>query len=188
MLDILYRCLGALVFALILGAAPDGAGAGPSAIPEPEGYRADDYRSPVPATLRGARVIDAEEARELLGSGPTVFIDVFPRPPKPANLPAGTIWRDPVHDTIEGAVWLPNVGYGMLSPAVERYFREQLARLTHGKPEKPLVIFCQRDCWMSWNAAKRALEWGYSNVFWFSEGTDAWLDLGESLVQVEPEE
>ena len=27
---------------------------------------------------------------------------------------------------------------------------------------------------MSWNAAKRALEYGYSDVTWFPDGTDGW--------------
>lgn len=156
-------------------------------VPEPPDYRMDEYRAPVPATLAGARVIGADEARELRTAKSAVFIDVYPRAPKPAGLPEGTIWRDPVHDTIEGAVWLPNVGYGGLSPEVERYFADQLVQLTGGDRMKPVVFFCQRDCWMSWNAAKRAMALGYRNVIWFSEGTDAWLDLGEDLVHVEPE-
>jgi rhodanese-related sulfurtransferase len=39
---------------------------------------------------------------------------------------------------------------------------------------------------MSWNAAKRALEWGYKSVIWFSEGTDAWQEAGYDLKRVEP--
>jgi rhodanese-related sulfurtransferase len=27
---------------------------------------------------------------------------------------------------------------------------------------------------MSWNAAKRALEFGYQRVIWYPEGTDGW--------------
>jgi rhodanese-related sulfurtransferase len=27
---------------------------------------------------------------------------------------------------------------------------------------------------MSWNAAKRALSYGYTNVAWYPEGTDGW--------------
>jgi PQQ-dependent catabolism-associated CXXCW motif protein len=40
---------------------------------------------------------------------------------------------------------------------------------------KPLlVIYCQADCWMSWNAAKQALSYGYTNVAWYPEGTAGW--------------
>ena len=154
-------------------------------VPEPEGYRTDDYRSPVPKTLSGARVIGADEAETLRTAG-AVFIDVFPRAPKPPNLPVGTVWRDPTHMTIEGAHWLPNVGYGVLSAEFEAYFKSRLDRLTSGDRARPVVFFCLKDCWMSWNAGKRALEWGYTNVIWFSEGTDAWQEAGFDLVKATP--
>jgi PQQ-dependent catabolism-associated CXXCW motif protein len=155
-------------------------------ITEPSDYRIDGYRSPVPKTLKGARVISAEEAEPLWREKSAIFIDVYPRAPKPDNLPSGTVWRDPTHMSMEGAHWLPNVGYGVLSPAFEEYFRTRLATLSGGDPARPLVFFCQKDCWMSWNAAKRALEWGYKSVIWFSEGTDAWQEAGFDLKRVEP--
>ena len=63
-------------------------------VSEPEGYRTDDYRAPVPATLAGVRVLTTAEAETIWRTGTGIFIDVLPRAPKPANLPAGTIWRD----------------------------------------------------------------------------------------------
>src|ERR1700675_3366610 len=85
--------------------------------PEPEGYRTDNYRSPVPATLAGARVLATEEAEAIWRAGKAAFIDVLPRPPKPANLPEGTIWRDKPRSNIPGSVWLPDTGYGALAAA-----------------------------------------------------------------------
>jgi len=150
-------------------------------VPEPADYRTNDYRSPVPATLKGARVIDGEEAHELVKDNATIFIDVYPRAPKPPNLPKNTVWRDPVHMSIKGAQWLPNVGYGVLAAHVETYFKTHLARLTGGDKTKPVAFFCLKDCWMSWNAGKRAVEWGYTSVIWFSEGTDGWQESGGNL-------
>jgi PQQ-dependent catabolism-associated CXXCW motif protein len=155
-------------------------------VAEPSDYRIDNYRAPVPKTLKGARVISAEEAEPLWRNKTAIFIDVFPRAPKPENLPASTVWRDPTHMSMEGAHWLPNVGYGVLSPAFEEYFRTRLSTLAGGDPSRPVVFFCQKDCWMSWNAAKRALEWGYKSVIWFSEGTDAWQEAGYDLKRVDP--
>jgi rhodanese-related sulfurtransferase len=40
---------------------------------------------------------------------------------------------------------------------------------------------------MSWNAAKRALALGYSNVAWYREGTDGWLASGLPLQDATPE-
>ena len=55
-----------------------------------------------------------------------------------------------------------------------------------------LVFYCQEDCWMSWNAAKRALSYGYRNVAWYPEGTDGWqradLPVADSQPQPRTEE
>jgi PQQ-dependent catabolism-associated CXXCW motif protein len=154
--------------------------------PEPERYRTDDYRSSVPATLAGARVLSTEEAEAIWRAGKAVFVDVLPRPPKPQNLPEGTIWRDKPRFNISGGVWLPDTGYGMLAAATEDYFREGLARATGGDMAKQLVIYCQADCWMSWNAAKRALSYGYSNVAWYPDGTDGWQRANLPVEESQP--
>lgn len=143
-------------------------------VEEPGDYRMDHYRAPVPNALTGATVIGPEEAHAFWKTGKAGFIDVMPQPPKPANLPAGTIWRDRPHDTIPGALWLPNVGYGAIADVTATYFREGLKQASQGDPAHPLVIFCLEDCWMSWNAARRAVEWGYSAIYWLPEGTDGW--------------
>lgn len=156
-------------------------------VAEPDTYRTDNYRAPVPATLQGAQVVDVGAAEDLWNAKTAVFIDVYPQPPKPPNLPKGTIWRSPSHESIAGAYWLANVGYGVLSSEFERYFRTGLKRLTGGDPSRPIVFFCLRDCWMSWNAARRALSWGYRNVIWFPDGTDGWKELGLPVSQIKPE-
>ena len=161
-------------------------GARAPTVPEPEGYRTEEYRKPVPATLKGAMVLTATQASELWTKGATPFIDVYPYAPKPDNLPAGTLWREPQHFSIEGATWLANAGYGTLSPGTEAYFKSNLERLSGGDKGKALVFFCLRNCWMSWNAAKRAMTYGYTNVLWFSEGTDAWQEIGQPIAEAKP--
>jgi PQQ-dependent catabolism-associated CXXCW motif protein len=153
-------------------------------VAEPSGYRMEDFRTPVPATLRGALVLTNDEAADIWNKNGAVFIDVYPQAPKPPNLPAGTFWREPIHRSIEGAQWLPNVGYGALSASMDEYFRSRLEQISKGKRDAALVFFCLKDCWMSWNAAKRALEYGYTNVMWFRDGTDGWQELGYPLAEV----
>src|ERR1700741_1598504 len=82
---------------------------------EPDGYRTEDYRSPVPVTLSGARVLTTAEAEKIWRERSGVFIDVLPRPRKPANLPEGTVWRDKPRPDIPGSIWLPDTGYGKLA-------------------------------------------------------------------------
>lgn len=156
-------------------------------VAEPQDYRMDEYRSPVPATLTGATVVGPEAAYALWTAGGVAFIDVLPRAPKPANLPAGTIWRDKPRRSIPGAIWLPNVGYGAIADVTDAYFRAGLEKVTGGDPGHPVLFFCLEDCWMSWNAAKRALEYGYATVYWLPEGTDGWTFFDYPTEKIEPE-
>ncbi|KMK65479.1 PQQ-dependent catabolism-associated CXXCW motif protein [Puniceibacterium sp. IMCC21224] len=157
------------------------------AVEEPAEYRMDEFRAPVPATLAGGHVVGPEEAHQLWASGSVAFIDVLPQAPKPAGLPKGTIWRDKKRNSIPGALWLPNVGYGALAESYHSYFRQGLAKATNGNMAHPVLFFCLEDCWMSWNAAKRALEYGYVTVYWLPEGTDGWALWDYPLEEAKPE-
>lgn len=155
---------------------------------EPSDYRMEEYRSPVPETLAGATVITTDEAHVIWTEKKAAFIDVLPMPPKPENLPEGTIWRDKPRDSIPGTIWLPNVGYGAIADVTADYFRTGLEKATDNDTARPVVIFCRDDCWMSWNAAKRAVEWGYTGVYWMPEGTDGWTAGNYPTEQVLPQE
>ena len=157
------------------------------AVPEPAGYRLADYRAPVPAALAGARVVTTAQLQALIGAAAApLLIDVLPAPRPPANRPPGSIWRPEPRADIPGSVWLPNVGYGELSAEFESWFRDNLARLTGGDRSRQMIFYCQANCWMSWNAAKRALAYGYANIVWYPEGTDGWRAAGLPLVAAEP--
>jgi quinoprotein dehydrogenase-associated probable ABC transporter substrate-binding protein/PQQ-dependent catabolism-associated CXXCW motif protein len=155
--------------------------------PEPAGYRTAEYRAPVPATLRGATTVTTSELQALLAAGSPVLIDVLPAPRPPADRAGARIWRDAARAHIPGSVWLPNVGYGELAPEFETWFRDNLARLSGSDRARQLVFYCQAECWMSWNAAKRALALGYRNVVWYPEGSDGWAAAGLPLQAAEPE-
>ena len=156
-------------------------------VPEPDGYRLDDYRAPTPATLHGASAIGTQEAEKIWRSRVATFVDVLPRPPRPRNLPEGTIWRDKPRANIPDSIWLPDTGYGELASSMAEYFSTGLEKATGGDHARLIVFYCLADCWMSWNAAKRALSLGYSNVAWYPEGTDGWLAAGLPLQPSSPE-
>ena len=156
-------------------------------VPEPTVYRTEDYRAPVPDTLAGARVLSTREAEAIWHDKAAVFIDVLPRPPKPPSLPAGTIWRDKPRFNIPDSVWLPDTGYGELAAVTEEYLRHGLMRATGGNRAALIVVYCQADCWMSWNAAKRTLSYGYSNVAWYPDGTEGWQQANLPVAESQPE-
>jgi PQQ-dependent catabolism-associated CXXCW motif protein len=176
------RRFGPILATLMISAAAHAQG-----VAEPDAYRTDHYRAPVPATLAGARVLSTEETAAIWRAKAAAFMDVLPRAPKPKDLPAGTVWRDAPRPDIPGSIWLPDTGYGTLAPATEDYFKRGLMRASGGDRSKLLVFYCLADCWMSWNAATRALTLGYDNVAWYPEGTDGWAAADLPLAEAQPE-
>ncbi|WBK02113.1 PQQ-dependent catabolism-associated CXXCW motif protein [Methylocystis parvus OBBP] len=154
---------------------------------EPEGYRMEAFRAPVPATLKGATVIDTATAFEMWRAKSAAFIDALPHAPKPDGLPGNAVWREQPRFDIPGGLWLPDTGFGALSGATQRYFEKGLEKATAADRNKPVVFYCLRDCWMSWNAAKRALNLGYAKIYWYPEGTDGWVAAKHPLEEKKPE-
>lgn len=162
---------------------PDAAAA--ATPPEPEGYRMDPYRAPVPLTLRGAIALDTPMAERVFRTRTDVtWVNVLPVARRPANLPADALWRPRPQTGVPGSVWLPEVGRGELSPALADWFREEMYFSTSGDRNTPVVFYCLSDCWMGWNAGKRALSLGYTAVLWYRDGLDGWEAAGLPVAEL----
>ncbi len=114
-----------------------------------------------------------------------VLIDIFPAARKPENRDPDQIWREPKRATIKGAHWLANMGVGTLTESDETAFRAELARLSENGA-RPLVFFCEPDCWMSWNATKRALSFGLDKVVWYPADVSGWSAVDQLLEEMRP--
>jgi PQQ-dependent catabolism-associated CXXCW motif protein len=168
----------------IVWASAAGAETTPS---EPDGYRTENYRAPTPASLKGAQVLSSAEAHALWQANRAIFIDVLPQAPRPQNLPKDVVWRDKPRYDIPGSVWLPDTGYGRLAPQTQAYFMDGVRKASAVDSHRMLVFYCQRQCWMSWNAARRALELGLGKIAWYPEGADGWAQAGYPLEARAPE-
>ena len=153
----------------------------------PAKLRMEHYRRTTPSCVPGGITVDTEGVDQLLAEQPdTLLIDVWAILLR-TEAGFGSEWLpNEIHLSLPGAVWLPNVGYGELKPPVDSWFTQQLIDLTDGNLNHPMVFYCVADCWMSWNAAQRARDMGYSEVYWYRLGTDGWLDAGRPLVPVQP--
>jgi PQQ-dependent catabolism-associated CXXCW motif protein len=145
-----------------------------AAVPEPQAYRTEDYRAPVPATVAGGQTIATDEARRLWRDKQAAFIDVLPAPRRPEGLRPDALWKPLPRRDVPGSLWLPDVGRGALSDALDAYFRAGLEHATGGDKKAPVVLYCLADCWMSWNATKRAASYGYTRLYWYRDGTTGW--------------
>jgi PQQ-dependent catabolism-associated CXXCW motif protein len=160
---------------------------GAEGVAEPEGYWEGNVDAPTPSTLHGGRVIHVEEVEALLRQGKAVVIDVSNTPRRPAELAPGAPWLPLAHRALPDALWLPGVGAGALIREVDDFYRRRLERATAGNVDVPLVVYCHENCWLSWNAAKRAIGYGYRSVFWFPDGIEGWTAAGRQTKVAAPE-
>lgn len=170
-------------YTLLLFAAVVAASVAPSItwaddIREPSGYWTGPINSAVPATLTGGQVIHARELTDLLKRSAAVVVDVSNAPKRPEGMSADAPWLPLPHESIPGSAWIPGAGMSEISAEIDACFREHLSLRTQRNPDHPVVIYCHEKCWLSWNAAKRAIHYGYRRVYWFPEGIEGWRAAG----------
>lgn len=156
-------------------------------VPVPPAYRLDDYRAPVPDTVPGAEVLHIPAMQQRVAQRDAVLIDVLPAPRRPAGMRPGTPWLPARHPSLPSSVWWPEIGRGELPETVKVRLRQRLRDVTQDDPARLVVFYCLADCWMSWNAARRAGEMGF-HAAWFPEGVDGWRAAGLPTQDILPEE
>lgn len=172
------------LFAIIAGSSP--VYADPT-VPIPNTYRMDDYRAPVPDTVPGANVLHIPAMQILVDRHDALLIDVLPAPRRPPGMRPGAPWLPIPHQSLPSSLWWPEIGRGAIPESMAARVRQRLIELTKDNPARTIVFFCLADCWMSWNAARRAGEMGFHAV-WFPEGVDGWQAAGLPTQPIQPEE
>lgn len=156
-------------------------------VAEPEDFWTGPINSDVPGTISGGTIIHTHELATLLQPGNVILIDVSNAPVRPSGLAPNSAWLPLPHDSITGSLWLAGAGQGKIAPAVEQLFVSTLKQASGGNFDAPVVIYCHERCWLSWNAAKRAVRLGYRRVYWFPEGIEGWRAAGFRTVVTEPQ-
>lgn len=142
-------------------------------VPPTQVLRTVGYHSPTPTRIPGGRVITTGELEALLAENPKPYlIDV---------LGGG------VHRTIAGAFWMLGAGAGDMSREEEERFAKAIAAFAGGDKGRPLVFFCvDAECWLSYNAALRAIKLGYTSVMWYRGGIASWRTANKPMAQSDP--
>jgi sulfur-oxidizing protein SoxY len=156
-------------------------------VPEPADFWNGPINSPTPATLSGGTVIRASDLASMLKTERAVVVDVSNSPPRPEKLAPEAVWMPPPHAVIPGSLWLAGVGVGAIDPATDEFYRQRLREATANDVNRTIVVYCHERCWLSWNAAKRAIRYGYRRVFWFPEGIEGWRAAGFTTAVAEPQ-
>lgn len=123
------------------------------------------FHGPTPASIPGGQVITTKGVAELVTQQnmPYAIIDVLGGPAMlPGALPAAFAAQP-----------------GGFNDQVQQQFASMLQQRTQGNTQMPLILYCQStQCWMSYNAALRAINAGYTNVLWYRGGIEAWQAVG----------
>ncbi|MEO8136018.1 MAG: rhodanese-like domain-containing protein [Betaproteobacteria bacterium] len=184
----------ALVAALVAAVRSDPAQAQGASMPAP------------PGTQSGGALLDRLMAWERQDMGVTAPRDLHDGPfhgPTPNQIPGGQVIATKgllpllqqqgleVHlfDVLGGAESLPNAipaawasTAGNFEDPTQQRMAQMLRQVTRGKVDAPVVFYClSPQCWMSYNAALRAIRLGYKNVLWYRGGVEAWKNAGLPL-------
>lgn len=154
----------------LAGAASADEAADHGVMPQAE-LRRGEHDAPTPLAVPGARTVTTAELRRLLQRPPPerpVLVDVL---------------GGEGHRTLPGAAWLPGAGRGeSFDDSLQARLGAALAALSGGDPGRPIVMLCANArCWLSYNAALRAVRLGYTNVLWYRGGIEAWGEGGGAL-------
>jgi rhodanese-related sulfurtransferase len=106
-----------------------------------------------------------------------------------ARQPVVLIYVNETGDAIQGSHWLYGAGRGTgFDDAIEERLRRKLEQLTQGNRNAAIVTYCfDSHCWLSYNAALRAAQLGYRNVYWYRGGREAWRTAGLPFAPVAQE-
>ncbi|WP_198264768.1 rhodanese-like domain-containing protein [sulfur-oxidizing endosymbiont of Gigantopelta aegis] len=107
-----------------------------------------------PMTVDGAKSVTTEEAKKLFDDG-VLFVDV--RKDKDWNA-------------------------GRVSDAIQLNVKTNFSEenlLKEMKKTEPAVIYCNGErCMRSSNATKKAVSWGFTNIYYYRDGFPAWKKAG----------
>jgi PQQ-dependent catabolism-associated CXXCW motif protein len=120
---------------------------------------------PTPANIPGGQLITTKGLAALLQGrqAPFILFDVLGQ-------------QEMLPDAVP-VVWMSQPG--SFKDAVQQQVGQMLGQQTQGRKDVALVFYClSRECWMSYNAALRAIHAGYTNVLWYRGGIEAWKWAG----------
>lgn len=125
---------------------------------------ADYFVDHTPRSIAGGTLVDAASARQLQTQG-ALFIDTRSLSEYQA-------------ETLPGARHVPYHEQFPRTRLIGPEDRFDLTQLPENKAT-PLIFFCNGSpCWKGYKAALRAIEAGYTAVYWFRDGLPSWQRAG----------
>jgi PQQ-dependent catabolism-associated CXXCW motif protein len=170
------RWLAILSLAFLTGAAhaAEKAAATNEHVDEPTGFWHGDINGPVPASIQGGQVLQLAGVQKFIKSGDALIVDVSNAPRKPDGLAPDAPWLPVSHKALPKSIWIPGAGAGEVTPEFDVFLRDRIGMAAQGNYDRPIIVYCHKRCWLSWNGAKRLIAYGYRQVYWYPDGIEGW--------------
>ena len=137
-------------------------------VPPASTLRSDQFHAPTPTSIQGAQIVTTAILSQALTAGkPVVIIDVL----------GGNY-------SLPKALMAPALASGGdFNDRVQQQAAQWLGQITRGDRGQTIVLYCSDpNCWLSYNATLRVVAAGYTNVYWYRGGLQAWQMAGLQLV------
>jgi PQQ-dependent catabolism-associated CXXCW motif protein len=91
------------------------------------------------------------------------------------------------HRTLPGALWMPDLGQVRVGQKELSQIESALAAANGGDLSRPIVVFERSSTygWLGYHGVLRLLGMGYTNIYWYRGGVDAWHDAQFTLAQAD---
>ncbi len=127
------------------------------------------YEAPTPITVPGARTIRTSELAVMLEVHRPLVLDT-------------TYWGGSIPGAV--ALWGAGVG-GSFSDEYQDRLRQKMDQLTHGNRSAPVVtVGWNSERYQGRNLALRLVALGYTEVYWYRGGREAWMAAGLPSAEV----
>lgn len=131
----------------------------------PQAQLQTQLHGPTPTSIPGGQVITTDRLLSLYQQGQQNGLLVF-----------HVLGPGPTLPMAQNAA--PASQAGSFNDQTQREFGQYLDQVTQGNKARPLVFYCQStQCWMSYNAALRAINMGFTQVYWYRGGVEAWQQV-----------
>lgn len=140
----------------------------------PQAELHQEFHAPTPTSIPGGQVITTDRLLALYQQGEQNGLLVFD------VLGAGPNAMLPMAQNAVGAAQP-----GSFNDSTQQQFGQFLQQTTQGNTSRPMVFYCQGPhCWMSYNAALRAIRLGYTQVYWYRGGVEAWQQVSQMAMSM----
>lgn len=144
----------------------------------PDNVLHEDFEGKTPTTAPGVTTVNTEQLASMLKTQQPLVIDTLE-----------ASWHSSWHRSVPGAVGLDFSGmtHGTFADAVQKRLEQKLRALTGGDMAKPIVAMSFNVAsFDSYNLALRLRHAGYTNVYWYRGGREAWEVAGKPEDVVRP--